>query len=315
MPGGDPDLNSIGRPGDVMARGPRGWGPKRIWDLLRAAITPTTDNAVARWDGTTGKLQNSVVTVSDDGATAGVTSLAMGGALSGVTTIANSGIQTNSNATDATSISDGSSTHAGGVSITKALWVGGLANIAGVATFQNNIAQTGATTLSTGTGTQTINGNVVVTTGKTITAVSGIIFSNETLSQYDEGTFTPTFVGTGTAGTFTYEAQLGRYTRVGDRVSYSLILQISAISVSPTGDLTIMGMPFTPAGGVHASTIGWQSGLTNTATYTQFGFYGESGDSHLYVTEFKSGAAGAFAPATALGSSVKLIISGTYEVS
>lgn len=48
----------------------------------------STDNAVVRWDGTGGTtVQNSVVTVSDAGAVAGVTSLAMGGALSGVTTL------------------------------------------------------------------------------------------------------------------------------------------------------------------------------------------------------------------------------------
>lgn len=40
------------------------------------AAASSTDNAVARWDGTTGRLlQNSVVTVGDTGATAGITTL------------------------------------------------------------------------------------------------------------------------------------------------------------------------------------------------------------------------------------------------
>jgi hypothetical protein len=51
-----------------------------------------TDNAVARFNLTTGKLiQDSVVTVGDAGAVAGVSSLTMGGALSGVTTLGMSG--------------------------------------------------------------------------------------------------------------------------------------------------------------------------------------------------------------------------------
>lgn len=52
----------------------------------------STDNAVARFDATTGELiQNSVLIVDDAGATSGITSLAIGGALSGVTTLAMGG--------------------------------------------------------------------------------------------------------------------------------------------------------------------------------------------------------------------------------
>lgn len=54
----------------------------------------TTDNAVSRFDGVAGALQNSVLVVTDAGATSGVTSLAMGGALSGVTTLACGAITT-----------------------------------------------------------------------------------------------------------------------------------------------------------------------------------------------------------------------------
>ncbi len=247
MPGGDPNLNSVGRPGDVQARGASGWGPRSLVSLIRGFLFPSApvDNAVIRADGVTGKLQGSTVIVTDAGATSGVTSLAMGGALSGVTTIANSGIQTNTNATDATSISDGSSLHAGGVSITKALWVGGLANIAGAATFQNNITQSGATTLSTGTGTNTLNGNVVVTTGKTITAVSGIIFSNETLSQYDTGTWTPVMSASTTPGSHTYALQGGYFIRVGEWVTCSCRLLVSAKDGTISGNIRITGLPFT----------------------------------------------------------------------
>lgn len=87
--------------------------------------------------------QNSTLAVIDQAQT--FTGTQTFGAIA-ATTIANSGIHTNSNATDATSISDGSSTHAGGVSVTKALWVGGLADIAGAATVH------GLTIVDTGTG-------------------------------------------------------------------------------------------------------------------------------------------------------------------
>ncbi len=110
MSGGDPSLKAVGRPGDVMARGATGWGPRRIVDLLRTAITPTTDNAVVRFDGASGALQNSTVVLTD------------AGAVSGITTIANSGIQTNTNNTTATNTSSGALVVTGGVGIGGALF-------------------------------------------------------------------------------------------------------------------------------------------------------------------------------------------------
>ena len=54
-----------------------------------------TDNAVARFDGTTGKLlQNSTVTISDTGNVAGVNDLAITGDLSGVVDLTTSGVVT-----------------------------------------------------------------------------------------------------------------------------------------------------------------------------------------------------------------------------
>lgn len=69
----------------------------------------STDNAVARFDGTTGQLlQNSVLIVGDTGATSGITTLAMAGAFSGATT-----------ATASTSIT--SPLHVGGSGTTQTL--------------------------------------------------------------------------------------------------------------------------------------------------------------------------------------------------
>jgi hypothetical protein len=63
---------------------------------------------------------------------------------------------------------------------------------------------------------------------------------------YERGTFTPAIQGTGTAGTFTYIAQRGDYVRLGDVVWISLQCAISAITVAPTGNMRISGLPFTP---------------------------------------------------------------------
>ena len=57
------------------------------------------------------------------------------------------------------------------------------------------------------------------------------------------GTWTPAFAGTTIAGSFTYAAQLGRYTRVGNQVIIHAYVQISAIGVAPTGNMQITGIP------------------------------------------------------------------------
>ena len=59
-----------------------------------------------------------------------------------------SGVLTLAGTTDATSITTGMSKNAGGASIQKALWVGGLANIAGAVTLQSTVNVTGVATLT-----------------------------------------------------------------------------------------------------------------------------------------------------------------------
>lgn len=78
----------------------------------------------------------------------------------------------------------------------------------------------------------------------------GIQFGGDTaaanaLDDYEEGTFIPSIVGTSTAGTATYASngQVGRYTKIGNRVFFDLFLSWTAHT--GTGDLQINGLPFT----------------------------------------------------------------------
>ena len=96
------------------------------------------------------------------------------------------------------------------------------------------------------------NGNSVVDVGNVVigTAAKGIDFSangGDVLNQYDEGTFTATL--TCTTGTITLNSgqDLMQYTRIGRMVYVSGQIVVSAIS-SPTGILTLGGLPFTVNG-------------------------------------------------------------------
>lgn len=102
---------------------------------------------------------------------------------------------------------------------------------------------------STRSGDQTIlDGNLIVgTSGK------GVDFSanshaagmtSELLHDYEEGTFTPVVVGTGSAGAGTYFTQKGRYTKIGRLVFVEINLGWSAHT--GTGDMQVSGLPFQP---------------------------------------------------------------------
>nr|MDQ3038347.1 hypothetical protein [Pseudomonadota bacterium] len=77
--------------------------------------------------------------------------------------------------------------------------------------------------------------------------------------------FTPTVVGSTTAGTGTYSAQLGKYTKIGNMVSFKLFVQITAHT--GTGNLRIGGLPFTSSndGFDSAVSIGYVDNLALTA--------------------------------------------------
>jgi hypothetical protein len=62
------------------------------------------------------------------------------------------------------------------------------------------------------------------------------------LDDYEEGTWTPTVYGTGTAGTATYTQAVGTYTKVGNLVYAQCFLSFS--SFTGTDNLQVRGLPF-----------------------------------------------------------------------
>ena len=88
-----------------------------------------------------------------------------------------------------------------------------------------------------------------------------------TLDDYEEGTWTPTIVGSTTAGTVSYYDRNGNYTKIG-RVVY-ITLYVNWHSGTGTGDLRISGLPFTgSAGGAgvpNTLSVGFVANLTAPA--------------------------------------------------
>ncbi len=116
--------------------------------------------------------------------------------------------------------------------------------------------------------------------------------------------FTPTLVGSGTAGTFTYTANatIVEYTRIGNRVFYNGRIVITAITVAPVGNMTIRGWPITPVSDANMAIAGGgvmilYSGLTVAAGYTQIELQAANGSTQVAINKNGSGVA----PASVIG--------------
>jgi len=88
-----------------------------------------------------------------------------------------------------------------------------------------------------------------------------------TLDDYEEGTWTPTVIGTTTAGTVTYAVQNARYTKIGRVVSIEILLNWSA--GTGTGNFRISGLPFTSGSSVTtpALALAFCSDIAMTASH------------------------------------------------
>ena len=89
------------------------------------------------------------------------------------------------------------------------------------------------------------------------------------LEDYEEGTFTPTVIGSTTTGTATYSHQKGVYTKIGNVVTIQIYLNWS--SGTGAGVLRFSNLPFTlyaTSGFYSSATIGEYSNIAGTAGHT-----------------------------------------------
>lgn len=95
------------------------------------------------------------------------------------------------------------------------------------------------------------NGVLVLQGGTTAAAGTGIAFpatqnpssDANTLDDYEEGTWTPTWAGSGSNPTATYGSQLGRYIKIGRMVWIYCAINVLTFS-GGSGNLQIAGLPF-----------------------------------------------------------------------
>lgn len=142
--------------------------------------------------------------------------------------------------------------------------------------------------------------------------------------RYASTTFVPTLVGSGTAGTFTYDTNTteATYWRVENEVKIVGRIRITAISVSPTGNLSIGNLPFTSANLTNrvvtgAGSITTNRGLSHGVGMTEFGLQVSNNVTTVDIIDNGSGVAPANVQGSALAlisGSANLVFELTYQI-
>jgi len=90
------------------------------------------------------------------------------------------------------------------------------------------------------------------------------------LDDYEEGTFTPTYVGS-SGGSVTHVGTIGTYVKVGKIVHVRMRIMTTAMSLS--GDITITGLPFTSDSTTNYHTILSNFGVRFNSDMPNLGVY------------------------------------------
>ena len=156
----------------------------------------------------------------------------------------------------------------------------------------------------------------LTSTGQLRLAGAGMTFKGDTataneLDDYEEGTFTPTIEGTSTAGAGTYAVQIGRYTKIGNRVLFQCYVTWTAHT--GTGNMNVAGLPFTTSAATNTwSTVSsWSNNVAFTAGNT-LQPYTAVNTTKILLRQVPTG--GGASTAVALDTAGELMLAGHYIV-
>jgi len=181
------------------------------------------------------------------------------------------------------------------------------------ATQHMNISSAGNVTID--------DGNLVLADGHGInfaatTDASGM--ASELFDNYEEGTFTSSFGGSGGNQTISYSFQFGTYVLVGKICQVTISVGASNTPSGGGGDLIITGLPFTSKSGIQqAGSVAFTNIITTTSGTTQMGCNIEGGVAYLNVNEHEYSGASGMNRVAASGihaSNPRIVCSICYEI-
>jgi hypothetical protein len=159
--------------------------------------------------------------------------------------------------------------------------------------------------------------NIKVNSGNGIdfSATSGT-GTSELFDDYEEGDWTPTIFGAGTAGSYTFTTQYGRYTKVGNVVYVTAQLTINTVSTSLSGNVRFGGWPYSSGTNtglrltVTSSGVNWDS-----STYNHYyGYFAGATTMQLFGVRDNGAQANLSASSFTVGAGDTVTITGFYFV-
>lgn len=154
-------------------------------------------------------------------------------------------------------------------------------------------------------------GDIQLSKGLSFPATQVACSDPNTLDDYEEGTFTPTVVGVTTAGTGTYSQQAGRYTKIGNRVFFTV--KLSWTAHTGVGDMRVGALPFTSnSTATNESAVSLRvNNITLAASSVMQGYIGAN-STQITLDQYPAG--GGATTAVSLDTSATLIITGHYDI-
>ena len=174
---------------------------------------------------------------------------------------------------------------------------------------QQDLNVYGKTTVANLTG---FGGTVNLSGGRSsFPAIANVSSGANTLDDYEEGTFTPTFTASTTNPTVTYNASTyGAYVKIGRLVFINLRIRNATLTSAGTGNIRIAGLPFSSnaTDGFGQLSVGYRGSWTTTAPTIA---YVESAQTYINLGTVSGGGI-AMTTQAHLAAATDVMISGFY---
>lgn len=146
--------------------------------------------------------------------------------------------------------------------------------------------------------------------GDNLDAIGSRLALAEGLMFY--GTWTPTLIGSSTAGSQTYTDQTGKYWKLGPLVVLEFSVAISAKDGAMAGNVQVGGLPYAAIGLGAGMAIGEHSGVTLSGVHTHISLEMRGGAVLHMLENGGNVGASAFVPVSALAASSSVSGSGVF---
>ena len=139
--------------------------------------------------------------------------------------------------------------------------------------------------------------------------------SSELLNDYEEGTWTPTIRGSGTAGTYELATDYTTYTKIGRQVTLNGQIKLgTSVTGGGTGYLQILGAPFTKAASTVAAGAVVLSGINFTGDFVSISFASLGATTTIFLPETVDNASSNDLPISAAVANATIQFTITYFV-